>query len=84
MAHTPDVAGQLAIRLRAATVPTFAERLEDGSHRVTFHEPPDLPDDPHAITALLTRRIEEQIRRCPEQWGWMHKRWRRRPPGESA
>ncbi|MCP4594722.1 MAG: hypothetical protein GY842_28655 [bacterium] len=27
----------------------------------------------------MTARIEEQIRRCPEQWVRMHRRWRHRP-----
>lgn len=85
LAHTPIVVGQLAGRLRdAAVVPTFAERLEDGSHRITFHEPPELPEDPVDATALLTRTIEEQIRRRPEQWVWIHRRWRRRPPTEGV
>ena len=82
LANTPSVAADMALRLGAAAVPTFSERLEDGSHRVRFHEPVDLPDDPVEATALLTARIEEQIRRRPEQWVWFHRRWRHRPPGE--
>jgi len=27
----------------------------------------------------MTRAIEEQVRRHPEQWVWMHRRWRRQP-----
>ncbi|HSP35213.1 MAG TPA: hypothetical protein VLU46_12925 [Thermoanaerobaculia bacterium] len=27
----------------------------------------------------MTREIEEQIRRVPEQWVWFHERWRDRP-----
>ena len=36
-------------------------------------------DDPVALTALVTSEIEDQIRRVPEQWVWMHDRWRDRP-----
>jgi KDO2-lipid IV(A) lauroyltransferase len=28
----------------------------------------------------MTAAIEAQIRRVPEQWVWMHRRWRRQPP----
>lgn len=82
LAHTPTAAADLALRLGAAAVPAFSERLENGEHRLTFHPPLDLPEDPREATALMTEAIEEQVRRRPEQWVWMHKRWRRRPPGE--
>ncbi|MCB9366780.1 MAG: lysophospholipid acyltransferase family protein [Calditrichaeota bacterium] len=32
------------------------------------------------IMATLTAKLEEQIRRTPEQWFWMHKRWKTLPP----
>ncbi|MCP4657253.1 MAG: lipid A biosynthesis acyltransferase [bacterium] len=80
LARTPLAAANLALRLGAAVVPSFVERLGDGSHLVTFHPPMELPADPLAATAVMTARIEEQIRRCPEQWVWMHRRWRHRPP----
>ena len=33
-------------------------------------------------TAYLTQRIEEYVRRYPDQWLWVHRRWKTRPPGE--
>jgi KDO2-lipid IV(A) lauroyltransferase len=43
-------------------------------------------DDPEeeilANTANFTRLIEEYARRYPEQWLWVHRRWKTRPPGE--
>jgi len=84
LAHTPLAAANLALRLGAAVVPSFVERLGDGSHLVTFHPPLELPDDPLAATAVMTARIEEQIRRRPEQWVWMHRRWRHRPPEDGT
>lgn len=78
-AHTPVGPAKLALRLDAAVVPSFIERLPDGRHRAVFHPPLDLPADPAAATARMTVAIEEQIRRVPEQWVWMHRRWRRRP-----
>ncbi len=43
----------------------------------------DLAADAARLTALLTARIEAQVRAHPEQWVWMHRRWRRQPgPGD--
>jgi Kdo2-lipid IVA lauroyltransferase/acyltransferase len=83
-AHTPVGAAKLALRLDAAVVPAFIERRPDGRHRVTFHPPLDLPADATEATALMTRAIEDQIRRVPEQWVWLHRRWRRQPSEPSA
>jgi KDO2-lipid IV(A) lauroyltransferase len=82
LAHTSLGAAQLALRLGAGVVPTFSERLLDGSHLVRFHPALELSNDPVEATALMTKCIEDQIRRHPEQWVWMHRRWRRRPPEE--
>jgi len=35
-----------------------------------------------ANTQNFTRLIEEQVRRYPDQWLWVHRRWKTRPPGE--
>jgi len=78
-AFTPVGAAKIALKQKAAVVPVFIERLPDGRHRVRFQPPLDLPDDPEAATALMTAKIEEQVRRLPEQWVWMHRRWRRQP-----
>ncbi|HEX3551994.1 MAG TPA: lysophospholipid acyltransferase family protein [Thermoanaerobaculia bacterium] len=80
-AFTPVGAAKIALRQNTAVIPAFIERLADGRHAVTLHPPLDLPDDPTAATALMTAKIEEQIRRRPEQWVWMHRRWRRQPDG---
>lgn len=79
-AFTPVAAANLALRLGATAVPTFTERLDDGRHLLRFHSPLELPEDPSEATAVMTAAIEGQIRRRPEQWVWMHRRWRRQPP----
>ncbi len=40
--------------------------------------------DTLANTAAFTRAIEEAVRRNPEQWLWMHRRWKTRPAGEQG
>lgn len=83
-AFTPVGAAKIALRQGAAVVPAFIERLPAGGHRAVFHPVLDLPGDPEAATARMSRTIEEQIRRVPEQWVWMHRRWRRQPQREEA
>lgn len=80
-AFTPVGAAELALRQKAIVLPFFIERKADGDHLLRFLPPLDLPDDPREATALMTRAIEEQVRRRPEQWVWMHRRWRRQPAG---
>jgi len=78
-AHTPVGAAKIALRVGAAVVPSFIERRADGRHLARFLPPLDLPADPTEATARMTAAIEAQVRRVPEQWVWMHRRWRRRP-----
>ena len=44
----------------------------------------DAEADILANTAAFTRAIEEAVRLNPEQWLWMHRRWKTRPPGEAG
>lgn len=80
-ALTPIGPARLAIRSGALAVPAFIQRLDDGRHHVRYLEPIECRrgDDPVELTARITVAIEEQIRRAPEQWVWMHDRWRERP-----
>jgi Kdo2-lipid IVA lauroyltransferase/acyltransferase len=84
LAFTPLGAAQIGARRGVAVVPTFIERQGDGSHVATFHPPLELPENAVEATALMTRTIEEQVRRRPEQWVWMHRRWRRQPPASTT
>jgi len=83
-AWTPAGAADIARRFSAAVLPAFIERRPDGSHLATIGAPLDLPEDPVAATQRMTAEIEAQIRRRPEQWVWMHRRWRRRPDAEPS
>ena len=58
-----------------------------GKYRIHF-EPiklahsPDANKEIGANTAHFTEKIEEFVRRYPDQWLWMHRRWKTRPPGD--
>jgi KDO2-lipid IV(A) lauroyltransferase len=44
----------------------------------------DVEVDALANTALFTRVIEDYVRQYPDQWLWVHRRWKTRPQGEAA
>lgn len=71
----------LALRTDAPVVPVFLRRAPDGRHCMDVSPPLPRPagGDVVAYTALFNRVIEAAIRRAPEQWLWMHARWRTRP-----
>ncbi len=81
-AFTPVGAAEIAVKRDAGVVPTFIARQPDGRHRAVFHPALDLPEDHTEATAMMTAAIEAQIREYPEQWVWLHRRWRRQPPAE--
>jgi len=78
-------AAVLALRTGAPILPGAIARLPDGRHRVIFEEP--LWPDPSAPPAAEVRRLvtaysaslERFILRYPEQYYWVHRRWRSRP-----
>jgi KDO2-lipid IV(A) lauroyltransferase len=71
----------LALRTGAPVIPVFALPLADGRYRLVYEHPVDPPadDSPEAIrdfTQRCTDVLEMQVRRHPELWLWMHRRWR--------
>ncbi len=68
-----------------AVVPFFPRRRADGSGYELTIQPAleNFPSgDDAADTARINRLIEEQVRLAPEQYLWLHRRFRTRPPGE--
>ena len=84
LAATPRAAADLALRTSAPVVVAFCQRKKDGTYRVSIDEVSFEPTgereaDVVSLTAQLTARIEEAIRRAPAQWVWMHRRWKTQP-----
>ena len=82
-AATPRAAADLALRTGAAVVVGFCQREGEG-YRLWMQEVPwqttgDREADAVTLTAALSLSIEAAIRRAPEQWVWMHQRWKTRP-----
>lgn len=82
-ASTPRAAADLALRTGAALVVGTCPRVGPDRYRITLDEVPvpAVHDEAAVVglTAALTTKLEDAIRRHPEQWVWMHERWKRRP-----
>jgi KDO2-lipid IV(A) lauroyltransferase len=66
---------------KAVAVPFFPRRLKDGSYRLTILPPLEgFPsDDAEKDTMNFTSILEEHIRQSPEQYFWIHKKFKNRP-----
>jgi len=88
-AHTAVGPVVLAQKYGMAIVPMFITMKEDLTYHIEIQEPVELEStgDPRrdlvANTQKCSDRCEAMIRRHPEQWVWMHRRWKKRPkPGD--
>ncbi len=78
---------RLAKALGMVVQPVVAEILPGGGgYVVRFGDPwTDFPtDDPIADAARMNRWIEDEVRRNPAQYLWVHRRFKTRPPGEPS
>ncbi|MEJ7928528.1 lipid A biosynthesis acyltransferase [Ramlibacter sp. AN1015] len=76
---------RMARALDMRVQPVVARMLPGGQgYRVSFQPVwEDFPsDDPLADTERMNRWIEQEVRACPEQYFWVHKRFKTRPQGE--
>ena len=84
-AYTPYSPVAFALKTGAAILPTFIIRQPDDSHRAIVEAPlllqqgGEKEQDLLVNTQRFTKIIESYIRRYPEQWIWMHERWKTKP-----
>jgi Kdo2-lipid IVA lauroyltransferase/acyltransferase len=79
----------IAMRTNSAILPMCAAWDEEKQKYVGVHGPLIYPADTgdrqrdiQETTAAFTAEVEKLVRRFPDQWLWIHKRWKTRPPGE--
>jgi KDO2-lipid IV(A) lauroyltransferase len=74
---------KLAHRSGAAVVPGFALWSNSEQRYILRFQPPvDMTGDVAQDTQRIHARLEAVIREYPDQWLWIHRRWKTRPPGE--
>ena len=89
-ASTNSGIARIALRGDVPVVPAFIVR-EGTTGRHVVHVLPimeaehtgDFERDVLYNTERFSRVFEEMVRRYPEQWLWVHRRWKTRPPGEA-
>lgn len=87
-AATPTGPVVFALRAKASIVPAFIVRQKNDDHIVIVEKEFDIEEKStydetvqHNITRL-TKIIESYIRRYPEEWSWIHRRWKTQAPKE--
>jgi len=89
-ANTPAGPALLAVRQAVPVVAGFVHRISDCKHEIVISPPVevirtgDLEEDVRLNTERFNRILEGYIRAYPEQWVWMHRRWRRQKPYQAA
>jgi len=88
-ASTNFMTAKLALRSDVPIIPVFApwdktrqKFLLQVNEPIKFESSDDQEADVRELTTRLTQHFEDQIRRYPDQWLWIHKRWKTRPHGE--
>ncbi len=90
-ASTTTGIAKLALATNAAVLPAFAVWDEAKKKYVVYLEPPveyqkteDADADVKNLTQNITNVVERYVKKYPEQWLWIHKRWNTRPAGETG
>lgn len=83
-AATITATSRIARMGKAAVIPCAHYRLPGGRYEIEFGAPlEDFPgDDEQADTARINRTVEHYVRKHPEQYLWVHKRFKHQPPGQ--
>jgi KDO2-lipid IV(A) lauroyltransferase len=73
---------KLAAHTGATVIPGFAVWIEaEQRYRLKFYPPLDLTGDVAEDTQRVQSAVERAVREYPDQWLWIHRRWKARPAG---
>ncbi|MDP3920684.1 MAG: lysophospholipid acyltransferase family protein [Candidatus Omnitrophota bacterium] len=80
---TTSIPARLAKKTGCALIPAYCLRKSSGKYEIEIHAP--VPFDPkdenweRVTTDKLNQLLEEQIKKYPKQWLWVHRRWKKQP-----
>ena len=88
-ASTTFILAKVALRTEALVLPVFApwdkqrrRFLLKIDKPLSYNGTGDKEEDVRRLTQLFTSVVEKYVRLYPDQWLWIHRRWKTRPPGE--
>jgi KDO2-lipid IV(A) lauroyltransferase len=90
IASTPQGPAALSRLKGSLIVPTFITANGDGTHTIIFHPPlaAEKTDNRDRDTLVTTQKLntilEEHIRAHPNEWFWLHNRWKTKQPAEKT
>lgn len=85
-AFTPVAPVKMAMVAKTKIVPIFVVRKKDNTHKLIVEDPIDVSKEESSeekikeLTQKWTSLLESYIRRYPEQWVWIHNRWKTQDP----
>jgi KDO2-lipid IV(A) lauroyltransferase len=73
-------------KLSGAKVIPMTTKMTNEGYEIEVHAPlEDFPSEDFAAdTAHMNRWLEKEIQKMPDQYFWLHKRFKTRPPGEAS
>ena len=80
IAYTSPITAELALKYNAALIPVYGLREPDGlSFRIVAQD--EIPhSDARTMTQAVNDGLSELVRAHPEQWFWIHRRWKTKRP----
>ena len=76
-ARTATSAAELALRYNALLIPFYATRQQDGLSFEIYLEAPIPAAEATTMTAVLSDSLAARVRANPDQWFWIHRRWKK-------